>query len=92
MKIHIGAIIKAKVKQRGITVSEFGRRLNTSRENVYSIFNRASINTGILSEISKIPDYDFFSHYPPVGAEVEELKKQVAELRTTLDQILKMQK
>jgi len=43
MIIHIGAKIKSIVTKQGITVSEFGRRINKSRENVYSIFKRKQL-------------------------------------------------
>jgi hypothetical protein len=92
MSVHIGHLIKARLKKNGMSVSEFARRLNTSRGNIHSMFNRASIQTNTLGEISKILNYDFFSHYTPVSTEVESLKKQIAELRITLDQILKAQK
>lgn len=92
MNVHIGTIIKAKLKERGMSLSEFGRRLNTTRGNVYFIFSRASIQTATLIEVSKILDYDFFREFTPVSAEVESLKSQLAELKITLGEILKTQK
>ena len=69
--VDIGAIIKRLVEERNMTVAEFARRLNPSpkgknkisRNIVYSIFNRKSIDTSLLHEISKILEYDLLSEY-----------------------------
>ncbi len=50
---HIGNIVKNKTKSRGISVSELARRISTSRENIYSIFKRESIDTTLLHKIGK---------------------------------------
>jgi transcriptional regulator with XRE-family HTH domain len=60
---HIGNIVKNKTKSRGISVSELARRISTSRENIYSIFKRESIDTTLLHKIGEALDYDFFQHY-----------------------------
>lgn len=61
--IHIGSKIKEVFKSRGITAKEFGKRINTSRENVYGIFNRESVDTKLLVKISKALDHNFFQYY-----------------------------
>ncbi|MCU0434453.1 MAG: hypothetical protein MUC87_13450 [Bacteroidia bacterium] len=43
--------------------SEFARRINSTPQNVYSIFKRESIDTDLLWEISRVLNYDFFQHY-----------------------------
>jgi len=63
MAIHIGQVIKEALKRRGMTVSEFGRRIHKSRENVYSIFKRITIDTGLLYDISEVLEQDFFLLY-----------------------------
>lgn len=62
-EVNIGQQIKAVVESRGITVTEFAKRINKSRENVYSIFGRKTIDTGLLDTISRVLEYDFFSHF-----------------------------
>jgi transcriptional regulator with XRE-family HTH domain len=59
----IGSIIKDKLKGKGFTVSEFARRINTNRNNVYDIFQRESIDTSLLQKISEVLEYNFFVHY-----------------------------
>ncbi len=73
---HIGNKIKSVVKERGMEKAEFGRRINMSRENVYSIFRRKTIDTGLLSTISQVLEHDFFKYYTPLAKEVEKLKDE----------------
>ncbi|MDR1348881.1 MAG: helix-turn-helix domain-containing protein [Prevotellaceae bacterium] len=63
-KIHIGSIIKQKVKQRSLSVTEFARRINLSRGAVYNIYESASVDVQLLQKISDVLGYDFIeNHY-----------------------------
>ena len=62
MEVHIGKLILEKLKEQGISKSEFGRKINRSRQNVQDVFKRESIDTNLLSEVSKVLNYDFFQH------------------------------
>lgn len=46
-----------------MTVVAFARLLSISRSNAYVLFERRSIDTNMLSRISRVLDYDFFSVY-----------------------------
>jgi len=81
MTIHIGNKIKQVFDKKGMSVSEFGRRINKSRENVYSIFKRKTIDTGLLQKISSVLEHDFFQYYTPLSDEVNKLKKENSLLR-----------
>ena len=59
----IGKIIESKLREKGISVSEFARRINTNRNNVYDIFRRDSVDTQLLQKISAVLDYDFFQYF-----------------------------
>jgi len=61
--IHIGKIIKRVVKERSMSITEFGKRIGTHRRNVYDIFERESVDTALLQKISKILEHDFFSYF-----------------------------
>ena len=61
--IHIGEKIKNILDSSDISVSDFAKKINKSRGNVYSIFSRATIDTNLLLKISKVLDYDFFLLY-----------------------------
>jgi transcriptional regulator with XRE-family HTH domain len=74
--IHIGKKIKEILGNSGFTVTEFARRIDTSRENVYGIFKRRSIDTDMLVKISRTLNYDFFTLYTD-AKETEELRRQL---------------
>ena len=61
--MHIGKNIKKVLKERGMTITEFAKRISTHRRNVYDIFERESVDTALLQKIGKVLDYDFFNVY-----------------------------
>ncbi|MBQ8958023.1 MAG: XRE family transcriptional regulator [Bacteroidales bacterium] len=63
MSVHIGKEIKKKVEERKKTVVGLSRELGCHRTNVYRIFESPTVDSGILSRLSVILDYDFFSLY-----------------------------
>ncbi len=66
MKIHAGKKIKEHFVASGLSVSEFARRLNCHRQNVYDIFRREVIDVGLLQRISRVLEHDFVSEiYSP---------------------------
>ena len=38
-EIHIGSLIKEKMEERGLSVSDFAHALHYERTNIYKIFN-----------------------------------------------------
>jgi transcriptional regulator with XRE-family HTH domain len=65
--VHIGKIIKAELKKKRFSVSEFAKIINTDRNNVYHIFKRKSIDTDLLYKISIALEYNFFLEYNPLN-------------------------
>lgn len=63
MKIHVGEKIKQRTKELRIGPTELARIINTSKQNIYGIFKRESIDTALLEKISKALKYDFFALY-----------------------------
>jgi len=63
MKIHIGERIKQRAKELRIGPTELGKIINTSKQNVYGIFKRESIDTALLEKLGKALKYDFFALY-----------------------------
>lgn len=63
MSIHIGQRIKEELYKQGISVSVFAKKISRSRNVVYDIFERESIDTDLLNKIGKILNCDFFSMY-----------------------------
>lgn len=63
MEIHIGEIIKNKARELRIGPTELGEKINTSKQNVYGIYKRKSIDTDLLRKISNALGHNFFSYY-----------------------------
>ena len=59
MKVHAGEKVKKYFEASGMSVSEFARRLNCHRQNVYDIFRRQNIDLSLLQRISKVLEHDF---------------------------------
>lgn len=58
-RIHIGHLIKKVFDEKGISVTEFARRINCARPNVYSIFERYDIGVEQLIDISEALEHNF---------------------------------
>lgn len=58
-RIHIGHLIKEVFDEKGMTVTEFARRINCARPNVYSIFERYDMGIEQLIDISEALDHNF---------------------------------
>lgn len=71
--IHIGNCIRKKLEEQGKTTVWLARELGCHRTNIYKIYDKMTIDTGVLLHICKILDYDFFSLYS------EEMEKRAEE-------------
>lgn len=58
--MQIGAIIKRKVEERRIGITNLAKQLSCSRSNIYKMFERNSIDTNTLLRLCKILEFDFF--------------------------------
>lgn len=58
--IHIGKIIEQELRRQERTVTWLSRKLHCDRRNVYDIFTREYIDTGLLYRISQVLNTDFF--------------------------------
>lgn len=63
VKIHIGEKIKQRAEELRIGPTELGEMINTSKQNITSIYKREYIDTELLQKISKALKFDFFSYY-----------------------------
>lgn len=61
--MHIGQLIRKQMEEQGKTVSWLARELSYCRTNVYKIFDKKSIDTGLLLRISVLLHHDFFQDY-----------------------------
>jgi ribosome-binding protein aMBF1 (putative translation factor) len=81
---HIGEQIKSELEKKGLSVSEFAKRINKSRENCYSIFSRKTIDTGLLLKISTVLEFDFFEQF---SKNAENSKKQLELMREEIQML-----
>jgi hypothetical protein len=65
--VHIGKKIKQQLSVKKMSVPDFASKINTTRNNVYNIFVRQSIDTELLYKICVILNHDFFQYYKPMG-------------------------
>jgi DNA-binding Xre family transcriptional regulator len=63
MKIHIGQKIKERAKEVKVGTTELAKVINTTKQNVYGIFKRESVDTALLLQLCKALNYDFFAEY-----------------------------
>lgn len=61
--MRIGPKIEERAKELRIGPTELGRMIKTSKQNIYSIYARDSIDTLLLQKLSKALQFDFFSYY-----------------------------
>ena len=80
-KVHIGKKIKDRLEDQGMIVAEFARRLNRSSQSIYHVFNSSSIDTDLLTEISKVLNFNFFTYFiKEEGTEPKKEKKRRVSL------------
>ncbi len=63
MALHIGSLIQKRLDEVGMSKAEFGRRISKTSQTIYDIFERKTIDSGLLLTIGTVLDYDFFQHY-----------------------------
>ena len=63
--LHIGKKIRQIVTDQKMPVQNFAQAIARSRTVVYDIFERETIDTGLLLKISEVLGYDFFRLYSP---------------------------
>ena len=61
--IHLGTIVKQKMKERKISINEFAEAIHCDRTNVYNIFKRKSMDIQMIVRISNALNYDFLQYY-----------------------------
>lgn len=90
MAYSFGAEIKKVIKEKGMSVSEFARRINKSRENAYDIFKRKSIDTELLNIISQVLDFDFVAKSRERRGRHEVVSENMAPYGTGAHEIMLM--
>lgn len=61
--VNIGKIIEEELRRQERSVTWLSRKLHCDRRNVYDIFTRQYIDTGLLFRISEVLGTDFFVYF-----------------------------
>lgn len=78
-KVHIGNMIRRKLKEQGRSVTWFASAIHSDRSNTYKMLKRESIDLALLMHISELLHYDFLyecSQLLDFGPENERAKSE----------------
>lgn len=89
MKVHIGKIISEAVKKKGLTNGQFAAKMGYHERNVFKLYNKASIDTGVLARISKVVGQNLFLHYVS-DADMTTLQPAKAKDQVLYDMVTKL--
>lgn len=78
--IEIGEKIKEVFDNRHMKLTDFADELGTVRQNVYRIFKKRHVDTGLLLKISQVLNHNFFQYYVPTPDQEE--TEQINLLKT----------
>lgn len=70
--IHIGEKIEEEARRQQCNITELAHDVDLSRNVVYDVFGRSSINTELLLRFSFALKHDFFKYYTQVFEGVTE--------------------
>jgi len=61
--LHIGQLIRSKLHEQGRSVTWLARQIPCSRNHVYKIFQKSTIDVSLLLRISCVMNYNFFADF-----------------------------
>ena len=61
--IHVGHLIQAQLKADKRSVGWLSREIGCTRNHVYKIFNKASLDSDLIFRISTAMNFNFFQYY-----------------------------
>ena len=61
--IHIGHLIRVQLKADNRSVSWLAREIHCTRNHVYKIFNKSSLDAELILKISIAMQFNFFQYY-----------------------------
>jgi len=88
--IEIGEKIKEVFDNRHMKLTDFADELGTVRQNVYRIFKKRHVDTGLLMKISQVLDHNFFQYYvqeptQEEGDAIKQLKTETSDFQKQLE-------
>ena len=75
--IHIGQLIREQLKADQRSASWLAREIGCTRNHVYKIFSKSSLDSDLIFCISKAMNFNFFQYY--TMAFLENMKSRIGE-------------
>ena len=75
--IHIGHLVQTQLKADQRSVGWLSREIGCTRNHVYKIFNKASLDSDLIFRIAKAMNFNFFQYY--TAAFLESIKARTGE-------------
>ena len=75
--IHIGLLIQTQLKADQRSASWLAREIGCTRNHVYKIFNKPSLDGDLILQISVAMNYNFFQYY--TAEVIARLKNRMGE-------------
>jgi transcriptional regulator with XRE-family HTH domain len=88
--VEIGEKIKEVFDRRQMKLTDFADELGTVRQNVYRIFKKRHLDTGLLLKISQVLNHNFFQYYVPKPEETSNENIQLLKSETA-DQLKQLE-
>src|SRR5687768_12634724 len=82
--VEIGQKIKEVFDQRQMKLTDFADELGTVRQNVYRIFKKRHLDTGLLLKISQVLNHNFFQYYVSTPPTENGNQDSLVDLKKTL--------
>ena len=80
IKPHIGYLIQEQLRKDQRSVGWLSRQIPCTRNHVYKIFNKLSLDSDLLLRISNVMNFNFFQYY--TAEFLENLRKRAGEENT----------
>ena len=75
--IHIGQLIREQLKADQRSASWLAREIGCSRNHVYKVFKKSSLDADLILKISFAMNFNFFQYY--TAAFLESMKSRTGE-------------
>ena len=75
--LHIGHLVQEQLRKDKRSVGWLSREIGCTRNHVYKIFNKASMDSDLLLRISRSMNFNFFQYY--TAEFLENMKTRIGE-------------
>jgi transcriptional regulator with XRE-family HTH domain len=83
--VMIGPKIQEVFERKNIKLSDFADDLGTVRQNVYRIFKKKDLDTGLLIKVSEVLNHNFFKYYQTPAATTGDTEPGASDLTQELE-------